>query len=129
MLYIQSNGVPRDLHKGVALSSTDKIAARRLYSLAGAWPNDGDGDPLNLRFAPSTDHFKRKRVLANKILGRAINRDESRKLKTKALFYIGGAQAALHLAVALSSPSPSRSLRQPLICQPKRRSTKRQWPS
>ena len=95
MLYIQSNGVPHDLQKGVALSSTDKIAARRLYSLAGAWLHDGDGDPLNLRFAPSTDHFKRKRVLANKILGRAINRDEGRKLKTKALFYIGGAQAAL----------------------------------
>ena len=76
MLYIQSNAVPRDLHKGVALSSTDKIAARRLYSLAGAWLHDGDGDPLNLRFAPSTDHFKRKRVLANKNLGPS---DKSRR--------------------------------------------------
>ena len=51
-------------------------AKRRLYSLAGAASHDCNGNSY-LALATAANHFERKSILPDKILGRPVNGDES----------------------------------------------------
>jgi hypothetical protein len=59
--------------------------ANSLNALTRARLHDGDSNPLKLGFSSCSNHLKREYVLSDKIAGRAVNRDESRKLSTKTL--------------------------------------------